>query len=739
MNRFLSTCFLTLLSIWLATPSRAQNRDPVPRLKVTSQISIPSKTNCASLPFVAAGDLCYDSDADLTVGGSAEGAILMYNGTSWERVGRVIVMTEAQLGNVTSCSTGDIAIISDATSGSNLYACVNGSYVAQGGGGGGSGTSTIQEADATVSSNASTLDFGAGFDLTESPSGEVNIVLDFTEDPVNLVNEVTGTLPIASGGTGQVSAAAALAALGGASSGANTSITSLTGLTTPLALGFGGTGLSSATDDTVLTSNGTIWQARTVPNCPAGNQLLYTQASNTWGCEVDGAGGGSGYATIQEDTSALTQRATLNFVGSAITAADDAGNTRTNVTLSQSPSASTSVVGTGRTITGGVGIDTVGDLSADRIISVKSDEQDFITSTTLACGANTEGMVAINSAVLEFCSNEATPTTRRAAYGDTSGNALSGDSATSFFSAGTLEVTRGGTGTTSLGADTRVLFNDGGVVGSDGDLTFNKTTNVLTVAGEVDTQSGCTAGGNDCYDEFKCITGDAAAPTGGFARVYCSGTAGSEVWKVRTATLGVNTLVQTSATQTLTGKTIDGDDNTLQDIPASAIATEVRTIHFNPRLISADATNCTAPAEVTINSGPKVWTINCADNAASVFYGSTSMPDGWNGGTITFELVTVNVNATPSGTLDFDFSAQCRGDSEVISNTWGTAQNAVITYNAQNEMEEATTAAITPAGTCSAGDMLHWRAVMDDTSTNTQVANTYVLAVKMEHTTTVGD
>jgi hypothetical protein len=40
---------------------------------------------------------------------------------------------------------------------------------------------------------------------------------------------------------------------------------------------------------------------------------------------------GSGYATVQEEGAGVTQRAILNFIGSAFTAADDAGNTRTNV------------------------------------------------------------------------------------------------------------------------------------------------------------------------------------------------------------------------------------------------------------------------------------------------------------------------------------------------------------------------------------------------------------------------
>ena len=65
-------------------------------------------------------------------------------------------------------------------------------------------------------------------------------------------------------------------------------------------------------------------------------------------CTISGAG--QAYATVQEEGSALTQRGIFNVIGAALTAADDAANNRTNVTLSQSP-ASTSVVGTGRTVT----------------------------------------------------------------------------------------------------------------------------------------------------------------------------------------------------------------------------------------------------------------------------------------------------------------------------------------------------------------------------------------------------
>lgn len=62
----------------------------------------------------------------------------------------------------------------------------------------------------------------------------------------NLATEVTGTLPIANGGTGGTTAAAARTALAAAKSGANSDITSLTAISTPLSLAQGGTGSATA-------------------------------------------------------------------------------------------------------------------------------------------------------------------------------------------------------------------------------------------------------------------------------------------------------------------------------------------------------------------------------------------------------------------------------------------------------------------------------------------------------------
>lgn len=67
---------------------------------------------------------------------------------------------------------------------------------------------------------------------------------------------------------------------------------------------------------------------------PQDGYVVAYNASNDEFELVEQTGGvGGGYATIQEEGSGLTQRTTVNFVGGGITAADDAGNTRTNVTL----------------------------------------------------------------------------------------------------------------------------------------------------------------------------------------------------------------------------------------------------------------------------------------------------------------------------------------------------------------------------------------------------------------------
>lgn len=162
---------------------------------------------------------------------------------------------------------------------------------------------------------------------------------------------------------------------------------------------------------------------------------------------------------------------------------------------------------------------------------------------------------------------------------------------------------------------------------------------------------------------------------------------------------------------------------------------EYKTYWFGAGAISVDGTNCTDPVERVINGGPKTWVLKCGDNVGSIFYGSVTMRDGYNGGSVWIALVAENENAPPSGVLDFDISAMCRSDSDTIDATWGAAAAVAMTMNTQYDVEHQWSAEIIPNGPCAAGDTLFWRAVMDATATTTQVANTYILGMKMKYPT----
>ena len=53
----------------------------------------------------------------------------------------------------------------------------------------------------------------------------------------------------------------------------------------PIPFADGGTGLSAATDDMIMVSTGSVWQGKTLPDCPTIG-LAYTQSTNTPGCVV---------------------------------------------------------------------------------------------------------------------------------------------------------------------------------------------------------------------------------------------------------------------------------------------------------------------------------------------------------------------------------------------------------------------------------------------------------------------
>lgn len=120
---------------------------------------------------------------------------------------------------------------------------------------------------------------------------------------VNLAQSaaVTGALAIGNGGTGQTTQTAAFDALA-----------------------------PTTTKGDLIVSNGTD-----NIRLPVGtnNYVLTADSAEASGVKWAAAPGGSGYATIADEGSSLTARTTLNFIGSSVTAADNSGSSRTDVTI----------------------------------------------------------------------------------------------------------------------------------------------------------------------------------------------------------------------------------------------------------------------------------------------------------------------------------------------------------------------------------------------------------------------
>jgi len=242
------------------------------------------------------------------------------------------------------------------------------------------------------------------------------------------------------------------------------------------------------------------------------------------------------------------------------------------------------------------------------------------------------------------------------------------------------------------GSDTQVQFNDSSAFGGDAGLTYNKTTDALTVGTGAGTITGA-AGGVDL------VLGASDVAT-----IGDGGT--TDYWKF--------------------------DENGVMTPEGAATIELLHSEYWGAERISSDGTQCTAAAEVTFAGGPKLYAISCADNAASIIYGSRVMEDSWNAGTVTFEI-TVWHGTTETITYAGDFSAQCRGPGDIPSSSWGTAVAADVSITTADQIEVATTAAVTANGTCAAGDMLFWRWVMDDTTCPANCANTDIFGVKMEY------
>lgn len=180
--------------------------------------------------------------------------------------------------------------------------------------------------------------------------------------------------------------------------------------------------------------------------------------------------------------------------------------------------------------------------------------------------------------------------------------------------------------------------------------------------------------------------------------------------------------------------TIDPDAASPNAMYQIASGYRMRRSHwFDPQLMISDGTNCAAPAAERHNSGPRQWTFSCADDNGSTFEGSAQMPDSYDGGTVTFTLSLYHAT-TETITFAGDFAAMCRRSGDTINNTFGTAVAADVAITTAHNVAQATTAAVTPNGTCAGGAMLYWRYTVDAANFSANAANSKVIGVNMEYT-----